>query len=406
MLLTEILSNAEMDRKNNRLFEILGIIWRTEGISRRELAKELRASKVSVINYINKLIDRGVIEEQPSICASHGRRPASLVLTKDLFYSIGVNFYREGTSSVLLLNACSEVVDEFKLPEEILQAREKCDFAIHEIRRVIEKNSVPFDKIIGVGIALPGIVKPLAGEVRASSLFNDEANFNISDYFKANLGKPCFLINPAHLQAFNEHKWGNAKKMNSFLTIQSGFGLGIFMNGSLYKGHQFNAGQLGAIQLQNAGPVSSDGRTGTLSGIASFYKITTRIEEVIEQGGNTLVKEYLSEGKKKVTLEMLVKAIENGDRLCAQMMSETFDTIGRAIVNLAYIFNPEAIFLPDWTARCPDVSLEVVRRMMGHYGASNWELKTDILSSKCGACDFARGAAIIPGERFFKGNRI
>jgi predicted NBD/HSP70 family sugar kinase len=194
--------------------------------------------------------------------------------------------------------------------------------------------------------------------------------------------------------------------MKSFLILQTGFGLGMFLNGKLYRGHQHHAGEMGLMQLRETGEPSVDGRVGTLGSIAPFYKLTDRIEDIIEKGGNTAVSKYLPENEKKVSVEMVVKAIEDGDQLCAQMMSELFETIAKAIVNLAYIFNPEAIFLPRWTKRCREVSLDVVRRQMGHYGVSNWELKTEILSSKCGAEHLAKGASLLPVEKMFKGDLI
>ncbi|OGV32663.1 MAG: hypothetical protein A2020_09850 [Lentisphaerae bacterium GWF2_45_14] len=406
MKLIELIPEEEMERKNNRLFDILKIIWQNDRISRRELAQELNVSKVSILNYINKLTERDLVEEHVSTDPQHGRRPSFLTLKKNLFYSIGISFFRKNGSNVVLLDAQSEVVDEIKLTATGLSTVEKCEYAISGIKKLVHKNAIQLEKITGIGIALPGITNPTTGEIRSSSEFPDETSFNIAQYFRDHFEKDCYIINISHLNAFIEHKWGKAREMNSFLCLQSAFGLGMFLDGHLYRGHQFHAGELGGLQLQNTGPQHIDGRVGTLSTLGSLYFLTDRIGQVIKQGGNTLVKKYLPEGEIRVTELMLAKAIRDGDQLCAQMMSETFEVIGRAVVNLAYIFNPEAIFLPYWTEICPTATIDIVRRMMGHYGVSNWELKTDILSSTCTPCDFARGAALIPFERFFKGKRI
>jgi predicted NBD/HSP70 family sugar kinase len=77
-------------------------------------------------------------------------------------------------------------------------------------------------------------------------------------------------------------------------------------------------------------------------------------------------------------------------------MTETFETIARGIVNLAYIFNPEAIFFEPWTEHFREVSLDIIDRMMGHYGIHNSQLSTKIQPAAYGPEDLARHAGIIP----------
>ena len=60
-----------------------------------------------------------------------------------------------------------------------------------------------------------------------------------------------------------------------------------------------------------------------------------------------------------------------------------YSHIGDAVVNMAYLLNPQAVFLPHWTSRVKQYTVDVVRMKMGSYGLSNWSLKTGILSSEC-----------------------
>jgi len=378
----------------------------SKGLSRKELASSLNLSKVVVIRRVEELIKWGIVEENgQAVSKTPGRRPVPLALNRKLFYSVGISLLTEGTARVNLSNARSETISELLLKDLPLNWQEKSDFIIDKTKKMIEDLEISFDKVIGAGIALTGIVNPLTGIVASSSQFSEDKNFNLLEYFSMRFGKDCLMINVSHLEAYIEHKWGGAKDMSSFLCFDSGFGLGMFLNGSLYCGHQYHGGEAGSMQIDSNGIRGIDGRVGTLNQIAPFHKITSKVNEIIDSGGKTEVRKYLSEENPKVDLKMIIKAIADGDQLCAQMISESFEVIGRVIVNLAYIFNPEAIFLPKWTAKCPEISLEVVKRMMGHYGVSNWELKTDIISAKCGNEDIARGAALLPAENIF-GNQL
>jgi N-acetylglucosamine repressor len=390
---------------SNKHITMLRLIW-LKGLSRKELAKELELSKVIVLRRVEELIKWGIVEENgQAVSQTRGRRPIPLALNRKLFYSVGISLLAEGTANVNISNARSEIISEILLKDLPLNWQEKCDYIIDKTKKIIEELEISFDKVIGTGIALTGIVNPSTGIVASSSQFSKDKNFNLLEYFSMRFGKDCFMMNVAHLKAYIEYKWGKAKDMSSFLCFHSGFGLGMFLNGSLYFGHQYHGGEAGSMQIDSHGTRGVDGRVGTLDQIAPFHKITSKVNEIIDNGGKTEVRKYLSEDNPKVNLQMIVNAIEDGDQLCAQMMSESFEVIGRVIVNLAYIFNPEAIFLPKWTIRCPEVSLDVVKRMMGHYGVSNWELKTDIHSAKCGNEDLARGAALLPAENIF-GNQL
>jgi len=396
--------SAKCKRRNNKLLPMLDKM-RNGGICRNELAKAFNLNKAAISRSVNQLIEWGLVTEKRSSASNAlGRRPVPLQLKKNLFYSVGINLQHQ-CSEIALLNARGEVAGKLSIKNMSGNWMEKCEMIIQQVKNLINDNGIPIEKLVGVGIGLPGIVDPEIGAVFSSSQFKNEPEFNLLKYFTEKLGKESFLINTSHLSAYSEHYWGGAQNMDSFLTLLPGMGLGMFLNGRLYRGHQFHSGEAGSMQLQPDGEIGLDGRKGTLGSLVKFYDITDRMENIIAKGGNTEVNKYLRNGSGKVTLEMVVKAIEDGDQFCAQMMSEIFEVIGRAILNFAYLFNPEAIFLPEWTARCPEASIDIVRRMMGHYGVSNWRLKTEICSAQCGESMMARGAGLLPVENMF-GNTL
>lgn len=104
----------------------------------------------------------------------------------------------------------------------------------------------------------------------------------------------------------------------------------------------------------------------------------------------------------EITTELLVQAIEGGDKYVEQKMAERYEVIGEAIVNTAYMLNPEAIFLEAWTARCPQCTLDIVERKMGSYGLSNWHLSTRIRSCKCTMKTAPRAVAYLAAEVVFR----
>lgn len=126
------------------------------------------------------------------------------------------------------------------------------------------------------------------------------------------------------------------------------------------------------------------------------------LKSIFFSRGTTRIKQYLTSDSDHVDFEKIVKAIEAGDQFCQQVLANMFDYIAKGVVNIAYMFNPEAIFLENWTAHCPQCSTDIVRRMMGHYGVSNWQLHTEILSSGCSIEESARSAALLPVNKLLQ----
>lgn len=395
--LTEITSL----KKHKRLARTLQYIWRAGSANRIELACELDVSKVSISHYVDELLDSEIIVEEGGIPPERsGRRPITIQMNDKLFYSLGISLLNN-EAKINLLNARNEIIAEKSLSADKLPvgAGEKCDYIITVIDKLLNENKISENKLIGIGIAVTGITDPEEGMIINSGQFPEDINFAICDVFAKKYKRPCTLINTSHLSAYNEKRWGNAAEKSTFLYLDSAFGLGMVLDGRLFRGHQFHGGEAGLMQVEAGGAKGADGREGLLGTLAPFYKITDTIEGIIEKNGLESVPEYFRSSKGTVTLAMVVKGIEKGDQLCGKLMAECFNVISRAVINLAYLFNPEVIYLPPWTSRCPEVSIDIIKRMMGHYGIHNWKLKTEIESASLGEESLARGAgAIITGK--------
>ncbi len=385
---------------DERQREVLGLVWSGECVSRLELSRRLGVSKVTISSCVDRLMEVGFLVEEDAVPSQRGRRPIALALPHDAFHAVGVSLYF-GVCKTVLVNARGEVVEEASLEGLPSKMPARAEVIIKTVNGLIKSHAIKKDRFVGAGFVLPGILDPTEGRVVSSAMFPEDKDFLLAPIIAKGLGAPCRLINIPHLLALIEGRWGKGRGMADFLYFHSGFGLGMVLNGRLCRGSQCRAGEVGSMQIREHGGPDADGRFGTLGSVAAFHKATDRIEAVIASGGNTLVKKYLPPGENKVHISSLVKAVADGDQFCAQLVSETFSVIGEAALNLAYIFNPAAIFFEPWTARCPEVTVDVVRRMMGHYGLADWRMSTKVISSDCGNEDLARGAAFLPPAELF-----
>lgn len=382
---------------NARLLAVLQTILDEKGLSRTDITGRFDISKALVTKYIDQLLLANIVEEAESVESARGRRPVVLKLRRDLFFSAGLDFYDSTEVRAAIINAHGETVAEknLSLPLEI-SPEEKCERSAALLANLARMSGVNREAIAGCGVSLTGILSPETGEVVSSAQFRSRRIINMVSLLRKHWVLDYRLINCSHLSALLEKRVGHARNLRNFLSLVTGYGLGIMIDGKLYRGHQLNAGEAGYMQIAAASSrIDSDGRRGTLNQLAAPHRITDQLEEIVQHGGHTKASEFKG-AHPHITLESVVDACAAGDQLCGKLISDNFEIIGKAVVNLAYIFNPEAIFLPEWTNRCRAVSVDVVKRQMGHYGTSHWGLKTQILSSACRAEDFAAGAALLP----------
>lgn len=405
MTLLELIEKQKTQRRDNKLLRILNCIWESHGTNRRDLCSILRLSKGAMTKNINQLLEWEFIHENDFNNTVDnrgvGRNPVELKLNDDLFYSVGIYLYSKNSKLLVMdanSNICKEVNLDDKLPK---QTQDKCNALLDLTEQALSKAKIPLTKFIGTGIALPGIVDWENGLVHSSTVFTEKCNIPLRDMFEKRFNTNCSLINVSQMLAINEHRWGKASKMKSFLCLTPGLGMGMFFNGQFYSGWQGHAGEFGFMQVNNDSTLSVDGRVGTLETQAIHHLITKKVESIIAAGGDTLVKEYMNQEAGGISYDMLIKATQNGDRLCEKLISEQYDTIARGIVNVSYLLNPEAIFLESWTEKCPKCTIDVVKRYMEHYGITNWHFKTSILSAKCSFNDSVKGASLLPVKKIF-----
>jgi glucokinase len=376
-------------------------IWNSSGATRSFLAKKLNVSGVSVGGDAEKLFNHEIIREGLPEHSPAGRRPVPLELNKELFYSFGL-YIRRGWSVLTLLDAGSNKVEEAVFDDRFSNATEAFGFFCSEMERIRLKHGIASGDIIGAGVSVPGLLDVCKGTVTYSPSFRGDRGFKVVEFMEEKNGFPCCIMNDADLMALNEKWSGTAGDINDFLYFVFGYGLGIFLNGRLYLGHQGGAGEVGFMRLSSSGGHGFDGREGSLSGLKPYSGLCSIIEKTASAGGRTLVSEYLNAENPRVTFEMVLSAAERGDGFCRQVIADYFQTISDAVLNLAYLFNPQVIYLEPWTRRCPAESIQIVERKMGFYGVHNWNLSTEIVSASTGMEELGAGGGRLAVFSAFK----
>jgi glucokinase len=168
----------------------------------------------------------------------------------------------------------------------------------------------------------------------------------LADIIKKKFGVGVFLVNDASAAALGEHRYGAGRGVKNLvlLTLGTGIGGGIIIDGKLYLGAVGGSAEIGHMTVDADGPRCGCGNVGCLEMLASGTAIARDAVERIKRGEKSSLADVGGEVN-KITAEAVGKAARNGDRLSLDVIARAGYYLGIGLVNIANIFEPEMIVL-------------------------------------------------------------
>ncbi len=388
-------------KKQKKYRRMVDYIWsKRPAAMRADLVRDLQLSRATVIGAVEQMVRAGVLSESDCPNGRKGRQPKALAISGGQCFAVGIAV-RSDKADIALVDAGLRVLAVDAITGLARAGKKQLPQLLHAVKTALRRHKLDLNRLVGVGVTLPGMIDHRTGIVRKSSAFVDAAAAApIIPFWEKALGKPCRLMEHSAALAFNEHARGTAVGMSDFLYLD-GMGLGMFLDGRIYMGHQSYGGEIGFMKISDAQKVGGDGRAGTYNQVTPFRQLGLRLEQAMAQGSKTLAADLVKAGG-KISHQLVIDAALQGDALCREMIEEGFRCMAEMAVNLNYLFNPEAILLWPWTAKCPEISLDIVRRRLEVCRLVNPDMQVKVLPARFGGESLAHGIAMLPLNDFFK----
>jgi glucokinase len=231
-------------------------------------------------------------------------------------------------------------------------------------RLAVADSGIPWSAIPAVGIACGGPLDPETGVIQSPPNQPGWDDIPLVRIVEDGLGRPAAVDNDATAGAVAEWWYGAGKERGVrhlvYLTISTGVGGGLILDGRVYRGAAGNAGELGHLTVDYRGRQCGCGRRGCLEAYASGTNIAARArEELAATPGERSSLRDLAE----VTARDVSEAAEAGDPLAGRVWDETIEILGSAIANILDVFNPELIVLGGGVTRAGAQLLDPVREL-------------------------------------------
>jgi len=375
---------------------IIKHLYFDKGLSVAELSEILDKSLPSISKAINELIDEGLVIEDGYARSSGGRRPLVYAIKADAMYIITVAMDQFSTriQMVDLLNnpAADMAVFELRLtnnPAALPQL-------IVQINNYIHDTGIPKNKFAGIGIGMPGFINVNEG-INYTHL--DAGGQSLTELLTLQTGIPTYIDNDSSLIALAEQKFGIAESQQDVMVINLGWGIGLGMivNGEIYRGSSGFAGEFSHIQISDNNALCACGKRGCLQTEASLLVVVQKAIEGIKAGRVSGLK-YIEEDHPKLVGDALIDAANNGDQFAIEILSDAAYKIGKALAILIHIMNPESIVLSGRGAMVGKILLAPIQQALNKYCIPRLANSTELLISDLGFDAELIGAAILVME--------
>lgn len=324
---------------------ILNEVFRSERCSRFELARRLNINATMVGTYVSDFLDEGVLVEGEPVQSRPGRAPVPLEPNPQYGCFLGVDFEALRARAVLCDFGGSVLEqEEVEMPrspdrESVLET------VVSLARRVADRADRP---LLSVGIAAPGQVDCNAGRILHYRLLPDFDQVPVQERFEAVFDVPVFVEDNIRALAYAELLRGAGRGSRNFLclAVRSGVGLGIVIDGRLYRGSNGMAGEAGYLVM------ATDGGPTPVTDLVSATGFVASTRMLLRAWQKTEARQRLLEKGDALMLPDLVEAAEAGDRLLQERLEELGVRLGMVVANLANLFAPEKIVLSGEVPNC------------------------------------------------------
>jgi glucokinase len=287
---------------------------------------------------------------------------------------------------IALLSPKYKIIDKKILSTKMFARRESLIRAICDsINRITQDNKLKKKDTLGLGVGLPGPIDQKRGIAHFFPNIPGWRGVNLKDILQKRLGLPVFLDNDAKLMTLAEQNIGNARGFKNVLciTLGTGVGGGVIISGSLYRGKNNAAGEVGHIPINEKGPKCHCGGSGCLEAYI---------------GNNRILQEARKIFGRYVSLEELSAKAKQKNKQALDIWLRIAKRLGRALVGVVNLLNLDAIVIGGGVANAGPVLFSNLRKIVKKEGMSVQARRVKIFKAKLGNDAGLIGAAILVNE--------
>lgn len=364
---------------------MLDIVRSHGALSRTEIAVQSNLSMPTVSGITAELIEAGLVYEQSTGASTGGRRPVLIAFNARAGYVVGIKL-TETTAIAVMTDLNASVIAHHsasihgRSPDEIVDT----------LAAVVDtlKPAADGAPVLGVGVGLAAVVDRRREIVRFATYFG-WSELPLAQMLEERLNVPVILDNDVNALAVAEQWFGAGRGVTDFLVLSlgRGVGLGMVLNGRLYRGANGGAGEFGHTVVQADGPLCACGKRGCLEALVSDPAIARQVSAA---------------HAREVSIgEAYSLAVQGDQRACA-VYQDAARVLGVAVANLVNLVNPAVIIIGGEGLRAGHLIMETFQNTLNQHCFGGLRNDLVVVTEPWGDDGWARGAASLLLSELFQ----
>lgn len=320
--------NHSKIKETNRK-KIIALLLKKNEITKLDISRLLDISITTVSTNITELKSEGIVEDVRSLESTGGRKAIAIKLNENCRYSIGVAL-TPNHIKISLVNIKKNVIESMRVRHNNDGIENIVNLLNENIDLLMKKYNLCSANLLGIGISLPGTVDFKEGIIKYSYLLGAK-DFNLKEKFEY-LDIPVYVDNEANLSAYYEFLNKRDILRNLlYVSITEGLGLGIIINGKIYRGDNNSSGELGHTKIAIDGKKCKCGARGCLEAYTSM---------------NSLIDSYNEANSSNISdIDEFEERYNQNDKDAHDVLNNYLKTLSLGLSNLVMIFDPSSIVI-------------------------------------------------------------
>jgi glucokinase-like ROK family protein len=343
---------------NSRL--VLTTIYDRGQISRADIARETGLTPTTVSDVVTDLMEKRLVEEVGYGPSVGGKPPILLSVADDSHHAIGIDL-ASGEFCGAVVNLRGEIRHQVSLSLSDRDGDAALALVYDLVDDLIAATTSP---LLGIGIGTPGLMDPLNGVVRRAVNL-DWQDLPLRSLLEERYHVPVYVANDSQVAALAEYTFGGGPGVENLVVIKVGHGIGagIVLNGRIFHGETFGAGEIGHVTVVENGQPCRCGNLGCLETVASAWAIVAKAKSLANSDPNSLLHRFAASAD-EITLEAVGEALDAGDEAVRQMILEVGRYLGIATANLVAVLSARRIVVAGSVACLGSFLLDAIHQEM------------------------------------------
>jgi glucokinase-like ROK family protein len=254
------------------------------------------------------------------------------------------------------------------------------DELFRRLDQLFDNSNLDRSKFLGIGVSIPGLINSKTGQTYVDLRINDKS---LEESFEERYELPTVIDSDSRVMAIGEQAFGYAKNKKDVLCLNicDGVGLGMILNGIVYRGKSGLAGEFGHINVVKDGNLCTCGKYGCLETVASGGALIEQAQNGIKKGQESLIKELVKGDLDEIHVADIIEAVNKGDLFAIEIINKLGNFLGEALASLVHIFNPEMIIIGGKVALAGDYLINPIENNLNKYTISHIKKDTEVVNS-------------------------